>query len=201
MTASKITVTNFQLRDMASKIINETKRELLGTERSIHLMSVPFCPTVTFYDNMADSSIRVEVWVNKVKIAEQVYHHQAAESYAEMDTRLEVNTHRGLIKYFYGKLWGTINMRLTIRELMNKGNGSVKLPNGQTLTSELLMRPRDLSVGLRQVDDYPIFGYPVDNNEEAVAHVLRSVEYHWTDPGLLAPGDHYIEIPSEAFDA
>lgn len=201
MTASKIIVTNSQLRDMASKIVDEVKRELLGTERSIRLMSVPFCPTVTFYENPVDSSIRVEVWVNKVKVAEQSYHHQATESYAEMDTRLEVNTHRGLVKYFYTVLLDSCNLRNIIVGAVNKGNDTIKLPNGQTLRSEYAIGRYERYVSLRQKDDYPVFSMHCCAIEEDVDRIFSHFVYHWTDPGLLAPGDHYIEIPAEAFDA
>lgn len=199
MTASKIIVSNFQLRGMAEQIVEAVKPEVTGSIRAMQLMGIPFCPIVTFYDNPADNSVRVEVWINKEKISEQSYHSQSAESWSTLDTRLEVSTHRGLIKYFYTKLLNSIDLRGIIVDAMQTGNKTVKLPNGQTLTSELLHRPRDLSVGLRQVDNYPIFSAPVDANEEAVDHILSNIAYHWTDPGVLAPGDHYIEIPSEAF--
>lgn len=199
--ASKITVSNSQLRDMASKIVEAVKPEVCGSIRATRLKRVPFCPTITFYDNPADGSVRVEVWVNKEKISEQSYHSQSAESWEQLDTRLEVNTQRGLVKYFYTKLLHSIDLRGIISDAMMTGNKTVKLPNGQTLVSELLVRPRDLSVGLRQVDNYPVFSAPVDLNEEAVDHILSNIAFHWTDPGILAPGGHYIEIPSEAFDA
>lgn len=201
MKASKITVSNFQLRGMAEQIVEAVKPEVCGSIRAMQLMGIPFAPTITFYDNPANSSVRVEVWINKEKIAEQDYHSQSAESWSTLDSRLEVNTHRGLVKYFYTKLMDSIDLRGIISDAMKAGNKTVKLPNGQTLTSELLYRPRDLSVGLRQTDNYPIFSFPVDLNEEAVDHILSNIAYHWTDPGVLAPGDHYIEIPSEAFDA
>ncbi|QBZ70842.1 hypothetical protein pETSU_261 [Edwardsiella phage pEt-SU] len=201
MTASKIIVTNSQLRDMAEKISEVVAQEVTGIERSLRLMAVPFCPIVTFYENPVDGSTRAEVWVNKVKIAEQVYHSQSAEAWDLLDKRLESNTHRGLVKYFYTKLLDCVNLKLTITELLNKGNGSVVLPNGQTLTSEVRHGAYSRSVGLRQKDTYPIFSIQVDQTEQDIQHVLTNVCYQWTDPGMLAPGDHYIEIPSEAFDA
>lgn len=199
MTASKIIVSNYQLRGMAEQIVEAAKPEICGTERSIRLMSIPFCPTVTFYENPIDSSTRVEVWVNKEKISEQSYSTQSSESWSTLDTRLEINTQRGLVKYFYKLLLDSNDLRAVIADAMQAGNKTVKLPNGQTLTSEILHRPRDLSVGLRQTDNYPVFSAPVDATEDAVDHILANISYHWTDPGILAPGDHYIEIPSEAF--
>lgn len=200
MTASKVIVTNSQLCDIARVVGETASAELLGSERSIRLMGVSFCPTLTFYENPEDNSTRVEVWVNKVKIAEQSYHVQCEEPWSDLDKRLESNTHRGLIKYFYTKLLDHFDLVGTIVKVLHDGNASVLLPNGQTLYSEVRHNGYSRTVGLRQKDTYPVFSLQADQTEQDIKHILSNVAHRWTDPGLLAPADHYIEIPSEAFD-
>lgn len=199
MTASKIIVTNSQMRDMALSIKESVATEIVGNDRSFKLMSVPFCPVISLYDDIPTNATIARVYVNKVLIAEQSYQVQSAEPWDVLDNRLENNVFRGLVKYFYGLLLENYDLTGEINKVMQEGNSSVTLPNGQTLWSEVRHGAYSRTVGIRQKDTYPVFSLQADKTEQDVRHILSNVAYHWTDPGMLAPADHYIEIPSEAF--
>lgn len=199
MKASKITVSNSQMKDMAHSISYEVGNRLLSNERSFKLMSLPFCPIVSLIDDIPTNATVAKVYVNKVLIAEQSYHAQSAESWATLDLRLETNIHRGLVKYFYGFLFDQCDLAGAIAKVMQKGNGSVTLPNGQTLYSEVRHGSYSRIVGIRQKDNYPVFSLQANQTDADIIHILSNITYHWTDPGLIYPGDHYIEIPVEIF--
>ena len=199
MTASKIIVSNSQMRDMAETITHEVANRLNGNERSFKLPNLPFVPVVSLFDDIPINATVAKVYVNKILIAEQAYRVQSSEPWDVLDQRLETNILRGLIKYFYGLLLETHDLAGSITKLMRDGNSSVNLPNGQILYSEIRHGAYSRTVGLRQKDTYPVFSLLADQTEQDVKHILSNIEHHWTDPGLIYPGDHYIEIPKEAF--
>ena len=199
MKASKITVSNSQMKDMAHSISYEVANRLLSNERSFKLMSLPFCPIVSLIDDIPTNATVAKVYVNKVLIAEQSYQAQSAESWATLDLRLENNIHRGLVKYFYGLLLEQYDLAGVIAKVMRDGNNSVTLPNGQTLCSEVRHGGYSRTVGIRQKDNYPVFSLQANQTDTDIKHILSNVAYHWTDPGLIYPGDHYIELSPEIF--
>ncbi|QYN80056.1 hypothetical protein PQD71_gp163 [Kosakonia phage Kc263] len=189
-----LTITNGLLRSIARTVKQEAINEIAGTVRSVFLKNVQFTPTITFIEDIENGGTLVEVWVNKKKMASLRYSVTSEKSWAQLDNQFEYLCYIGLVNYFYGVLEQNTNLEEIIRNALLEGNFSVKLPNGQTLKSEVAHGAYERIVSLAQSDNYPICSLPVDITPESVTHILSNVKYHWRDPGRLCPDDHSIML-------
>ena len=196
-----VVISNALLKTMALNIKREAIKELTGTVRSITLKDVPHTPTITFVEDIPKGAIVVLVWVNKVKIAQQTYTPVSEKPWMTLDAELEHYCYIGLINYFYGVLHQNTPLNAIIQDTLEKGNASVKLPNGQTLRSEVRHGAYQRAASLIQKNGESICSLQANVSELSFGHILSSINFHWTDPGRLCPDDHYIEIESEWFDA
>lgn len=191
---STITITNGLLRSISRTIKQEVGNEVSGTVRSAFLKNVQFTPTITFIEYIENGGTLVEAWVNKNKIASLHYSVTSDKSWSELDRYFEHDCYTGMVNYFYGVLEQNTDLVEIIKNALVEGNVSVKLPNGQTLKSEIFHGAYERVVRLLQPDGYPICSLPVDVNDLSVSHILSNVKFHWRDPGRLCPDDHCIVL-------
>lgn len=197
---SAVVVTNAILKSMAHCIKEATIEEVTGTLRSLTLKDVPHRPILTFVEDIPNNGIVVTAWVNKVKIAQQTYRSQSEKPWMTLDMEFEHRCYLGLVNYFYSVLRQHTAINDTVKDLLEKGNGSIKLPNGQTLKSAVRHGEYERSVSLSQKDGDSICSLQVDVSELSIGHILSTVNFHWTDPGRLYPDNHGIEINPEWFE-
>lgn len=190
---AELIVRNGDIRELATKVRKEVANLVLADTRSTVIDHCGHRILITFADDVPSSGTRVQVWLGKVMIMEHLYHPDA--SWPDADDHVERSTLLNVLTHYYDVLWDRSNVEATLKKLLQEGNGSVKLPNGQTLKSEVRHRPGgDRTVSLCSHDDYPIFSmitYERDPNQE---HIWSAIKHNFSSPGLIGPANHSFTL-------
>lgn len=190
---AELIVRNGDIRELATRVRKEVANLVLADTRSSVIGHCGHRIVITFADDIPSDGTRVQVWLGKVKMMEHLYHPEA--SWPDADDHVERTTLLNLLSHYYAVLWKKSNIEATLKKLLQEGNGSVKLPNGQTLKSEVRHRAGgDRSVSLYSHDDYPIFSMITYERDPDQGHILGALEHNFSSPGLIGPADHSFTL-------